>query len=314
MKKLLEIIPLAITGLMLACFAIGNLLGSYSKIFTHAFSVIGIIMFLLVTLKIISNLKGFIEQVKHPVIASIITTYTMAIMLMSVYLKQFIGSQMIYLWYFSIGLHFIFVINYVFRFILSFNLKKIFPSIFVLLVGIVVASVTAPAFNAFEVGRVLFYFGLTVYILALPLVFYRLIKHKDIPVAARPTIAIIAAPASLCLAGYLSSFETKESYMVYALLTLALILTSAILIYLPKLLKDGFSPAYSAFTFPFVISAISSKKAFVFLQSKGDFQWFKSIVVVEEVIALIIVLYVLVKYITFISKKLKSKNVDKKAA
>ena len=47
-------------------------------------------------------------------------------------------------------------------------------------------------------------FGLLVYAVMLPLMVYRLIFSHEVPDAAKPTIAIMAAPASLSLAGYLT--------------------------------------------------------------------------------------------------------------
>ena len=301
MKKLLKVIPLPISGLMLACFTLANLLSSYSKIFLHLFSLIGIIIFILILLKIIFFKKAVLDKLKHPVISSIIPTYSMGIMLMSVYLKTFIGNSSIYIWYIGIILHIILLINYTIKFIFNFKTEKIFPSIFIVYVGLVVSSITAKAFNALLIGKIFFYFGFISFIILLILVLYRLKKYPKLPTLAKPTIAILAAPASLNLAGYLSIIESKSISFVYILLGISLFLTFSVLVYLPKLKKDGFSPGFSAFTFPFAISALAGKKAYVFLSLNSEnFLWLKYLVKFEEIIALTLVLYVLVNYIKMI--------------
>ncbi|KDR95870.1 Voltage-dependent anion channel [Peptoclostridium litorale DSM 5388] len=144
-------------------------------------------------------------------------------------------------------------------------------------------------------------FGVAFYLTLLPVVIYRVLYVKGIPEPVLPTNAIFAAPASLCLAGYMSSFQDKSIIMMGFLTVLSLVMTFSVILYLPKMLKLNFYPSYSAFTFPFVISAIAMKKTGAFLQSSGyALNSLKYIVVFEEILSIVIVLYVLVQYIKFL--------------
>ena len=198
-------------------------------------------------------------------------------------------------------IHGLLIIYFTKNYIFKFDIKKVFPSYFVVYVGIVVGSVTAPAFNALGIGQIIFWFGFISYLVLLPIVLYRVFKTKGIPEPAIPTITIFAAPASLCLAGYMSSFAVKNMFLVGFLTGLSLLMTFGVLLYMIKMLRLKFYPSYAAFTFPFVISAIAIKKTNGFLISAGkEIGLLKRLVLIEELIAVLIVIYVLIRYLNFL--------------
>jgi len=123
---------------------------------------------------------------------------------------------------------------------------------------------------------------------------------RGVPEPIMPSMAIFAAPASLCLAGYLRSFETRELWLVGIMFALSLSSYFVIIAYLPRLLRLRFYPSISAFTFPLVISAIATNATFEYLLTEGIdqpiFQWLAWL---EVVFALAIILYVIVRYIHF---------------
>ena len=109
-----------------------------------------------------------------------------------------------------------------------------------------------------NLGRVAFWFGLITYLILLCPVLYRIIKIKEMPEPALPTLVILAAPASLLLAGYINSFTEKNMTIIYLLMTLSLIFYIRVIIMLPRLLKLKILQV-SGFTFPLVISATALK-------------------------------------------------------
>ncbi len=121
------------------------------------------------------------------------------------------------------------------------------------------------------------------------------------PEPTLPTLAIFAAPASLLLAGYMKSFETKNIIMVWFLMSLSIIMYMIVVIMLFKLLKLKFYPSYSGFTFPLIISGISIKLTNGFLIKSGQaIPLLKYLVKLQEVVAVVITLYVLIIYIKFL--------------
>ncbi len=301
MNKLVKNIPTPIAGLMLALAATGNLIMSYGSIYRNFFGVLSAILLFLLIGKMLIDARTIIKDLSNPVIASVSPTFSMGIMILATYIRPYLPTIAYGVWITGLIVHILLIIYFTKNFILSFNIKKVFPSYFVVYVGIVVGSVTAPAFGMQTLGQYLFWFGFISYLVLLPIILYRVYKIKGIPEAALPTITIFAAPASLCLAGYMSSFQEKNMLMVGLLTSLSLIMMAGVLYYLPKMLKIKFYPSYSAFTFPFVISAIAIKltNAF-FLQTNITISFLKHIVILEEFIAISIVFYVFIRYITFI--------------
>lgn len=304
MKQIVKKLPVPIVALMLALAATGNLVLSYGNVYRNIFGVLSAIILILVLIKIVQYPKSVAESLNNPVVASVFPALSMGIMLIATYIKPFAASLAFGVWIIGLILHIILIIYFTKKYVISFNIKKVFPSWFIVYVGIVVGSVTAPAFNMTNIGQILFWFGFISYLILLPIVLNRVLKVKGIPEPALPTIVIFSAPASLCLAGYMNSFQDKNMFIVWLLLILSQFTLLCVLLQLPRLLKLPFYPSYSAFTFPLVISAISIKLTNSFLTNAGkSIAILKYIVKFEEFIAVIMVLYVLLKYINFLFSK-----------
>ncbi|MBV1819821.1 TDT family transporter [Anaerosalibacter bizertensis] len=304
MKRIVKQLPVPIVGLMLALAATGNLVLSYGNIYRNIFGILSAIILILMLLKIIIYPKEVRESLDNPVVYSVFPTFSMGIMLLSTYIKDFSYSLAFSMWIIGLILHIVLIFSFTRKYIFNFNIKRVFPSWFIVYVGIVVASVTSPVFNMMKIGQVIFWFGFISYLILLPIILKRVLKIGEIPEPALPTIVIFSAPASLCLAGYMNSFQNKNMIIVWFLVALSQLTLLCILFQLPKLLKLRFYPSYSAFTFPLVISAISIKLTNGFLANIGKpIPILKYIIKFEELISVVMVLYVLFKYVKFMSNK-----------
>ncbi|SHJ97373.1 exfoliative toxin A/B [Caminicella sporogenes DSM 14501] len=300
-SRIIKKIPLPIAGLMLALAAMGNLILSYGIVYKNIFGILSFVIFILLVLKMGIYRKDIVEDLKNPVIASVFPTFSMGIMILSTYIKPHLPYVAYGIWILALVIHFSLIIYFTKKFIFNFDIKKVFPSYFVVYVGIVVGSVTSSAYDLNYIGRLVFWLGFVAYLILLPLVVYRVFAVKAIQEPVLPTITIFTAPASLCLAGYLSSFESKNMFIIYFLTILSLAMFFLVLLYMPKMLKIKFYPSYSAFTFPFVISAIAVKKLYNFLVNLGQtIVILKYVVVFETLLAVLIVSYVFVRYCIFI--------------
>ena len=108
--------------------------------------------------------------------ASVFCTSTMALMLLAGYLKPYISVVADVIWYAAIVLHVVLMLYFTAKFILKLQMKKVFASYFFVYVGIVVASVSAPAFGATGLGTGIFWFGFVALLALLVLVTYRYAK------------------------------------------------------------------------------------------------------------------------------------------
>lgn len=297
-------IPLPITGVALGFAALGNLLQSYSEGVRLCCGVISAVLLILYLVKMIRYPDSFREDMQNPIMASVFCTSTMALMLLAGYLKPYISVVADVIWYAAIVLHVVLMLYFTAKFILKLQMPKVFASYFIVYVGIVVASVSAPAFGATGLGTGIFWFGFAALLALLVLVTYRYAKFREIPPPVQPLFCIYTAPTSLCLAGYIQSVQNKSIAMIAFLAILATVLYLVVLVKLPKYLKMPFFPSYAAFTFPFVISAIAMKQTMACLANMGSpMPWLNVVVIVETVIAVVLCVYALVRYILFVTAK-----------
>lgn len=294
-------VPIPLCGVMLGTAALGNLLQSYSEGIRYACGVVSGILLVLILLKVIFFLPMVKEDMKNPIMASVSGTFSMGLMLLSVYVKPFIGQAAFYIWLFAIALHIVLIVYFTAKFIVKLEMPKVFASYYIVYVGIAVTSVTAPAYEQFGIGTAAFWFGLITLILLLVLVTVRYVKYPKVPDPAKPLICIYAAPASLCIAGYVQSVTPKSYGLLMTMYVVATILYLFALVKAIGYLKLPFFPSYAAYTFPFVISAIASKQTMACLANMGrPIPALQYVVLIETVIAVLFVVYTLVRYIGFL--------------
>jgi exfoliative toxin A/B len=300
MIGLIKSLPVPAAGLMLGLAAAGNLTASYGMIFKVVFGVISAVLLLLLLTKAVCATGVLREDLKNPAIAGIAGTFPMGIMILSGYIQPVSPFAGYLMWIAGILIHCVLIIYFTIRFIPGFRVQKVLPGYFVVYVGIAAASLTAPVFNAIGTGRGLFWFGFISYLILLPMLTYRVFVIKSIPEPLLPTLTIFAAPASLCLVGYLKLYQEINMTIFWLLTFLAIIMLLAVLLYLPVMLRLKFYPSYSAFTFPLVISAIAIKDIDSYLSKMHiDLPALGYLVYFQEILAVILVIYVLIRYIVF---------------
>ncbi|OWZ83549.1 TDT family transporter [Natranaerobius trueperi] len=302
---ILQKVPSGISGLMLGLAALGNLLGTFSENMRYFLGTISGMILLILLLKLFLFPKITKEEFQNPVLGSVMATFPMGIMVLSTYLTPIFSNLAFYIWIFGLVIHSILILLFTKIHILKFDINNVFPSYFVIYVGIVIASVTAASFNLNSFGQVIFWFGFSIYLVLLPIVIYKQFITKETVEAIKPIAIIFAAPASLCLAGYFSVFPEKNILIVGFLGMLAFFNILYALIKMPKMLKLSFYPSFSAFTFPFVISAIAFNQMSNYLHGIGI-----NIPLLEQVRiflifwATLMVSLVFIKYIQFFYKHL----------
>lgn len=302
MNRILKNIPMPMVGLMLSLAALGNLVQSYGQVYRTILGILATIIFAFTTVKFLWNFQDLKRELSNPIGASVFPTYSMGLMLLATYLLPYSYPIAYGIWVVAILLHTVLIIYFTATFVRNFNMIQVFPSWFVVYVGIAVAAVTCKAFNQI-IGQWAFYFAFLSYLVLLPIIIKRVLFVKNIPEPALPTLIIFAAPGSLCLAGYISAFDTKYMVLIWFLLILSQGIYLLSILKLFQLLKLKFYPSYSGFAFPLVISAIAIKASNAFLISQGYAIKILSIFIrVEEIIAIIIVFYVFIRYLGYILK------------
>lgn len=195
------------------------------------------------------------NDIAHPVVGSIIPTLAMAVMLQSKTMNLFSSSAAEMMWLFGIGLHLFLLMNFVYYRMREFSLSHMVPSWFVPFVGFGIAAITVPAGKYGDFAYFLMVIGIVNYAFLLPLMYYRLIFLNEIADPFKPTIAILAAPASLILYAYLSLESNPSLLIAGALFGIAVLMTLIVYFAFFRLLRLPFSPAFAAYTFPMAVGA-----------------------------------------------------------
>lgn len=297
MKNVIQKVSIPVCGVMLGAAALGNLLQSYSEGIRYVCGLFSAFLLVLVLLKIILFPGKVKEDMGNPIMASVSGTFPMALMILSTYVKPFIGQAAFYIWILAIALHIILIVYFTVKFIVKLQMPKVFASYYIVYVGIAVAAITAPAYEKLAVGSAAFWFGFVSLIVLLVLVTYRYLNFKEIPEPARALVCIYAAPTSLCIAGYVQSVTPKSKEFLLGMFAVATVLYIFALVKAVSFLKLPFYPSMAAFTFPFVISAIASKQTMACLANMGSpIPALQTVVLAETVIAVVLVVYTYARF------------------
>jgi exfoliative toxin A/B len=287
---------------MLGCAALGNLLQGYGEGFHAVFGIVAVLLGLLFVAKLIGDNESVQNDMKNPMLASISGTFSMALLLLAGYAKPLSAEFGIVLWWTGLALHICLIVWFTVKYVAHFDLRQVFPSWHIVYVGIAAASVTVPAFGMEAIGTACFWFGLVTFAILTFVIVRRYTKVGEPPVPARPVFCIMTAPASLCVAAYVQSVTPKSLVLLACMEVVATVLYAVVLLRLPRFLKvTAFAPSYAAYTFPFVITAIALKQTMACVAALGSpAPWLAPLVLAETIIATVLVLYALVRFLMHI--------------
>lgn len=300
---MLRKVPVPTAGVMLGLAALGNLLAPYSLLLKYACGLGAAFLGALLVGKILVHPQVMKNDLNgNSIFASVFATFFMALMQLATYLAPFVPGAAECLWWGAVAGHVLLMVWFTRRYLMNFALQDVYPTYFIAYVGLIVASVTAPAFGRHALGEAIFWFGFAAYMVLFALVTARYCSRHAVADPAKPLLCIYAAPMSLSLAGYLACVEEKSLVMIAVMQVLAQLLYFAVLSQMPALLRLPFYPSYAAFTFPFVITAIALKQTLAYAGGAGLAlpQGLSVLAEAETVVAAGIVLYVFVRYLHFL--------------
>ena len=298
--NIIKNIPIPIAGLILALLSLGNLLQDIHPHVRYLFGAIGVVLIILVVLKVIQYPSDIKNDFKNPIIVSSSGTFSMSLMLLSTYLSTFMPSIGYTIWIIGISLHILLMIYFTYNFIIrNFDITTVYPSYWIVFVGITMGAITAPVYGLEEMGFIFFMIGFIAMLVTTPVIIYRYVRHDEIPDMNKPLICIFTALFSILIVGYLNSSKTASIEFITVLYLIACLFYIFALYKLIEYRNLDFYPSFSAFTFPFVISAIATKGV---LKTVGSNIALSLILTFETIISIVIVFYVLSEYMRFLKK------------
>jgi exfoliative toxin A/B len=300
-NNLFKKVPIPICGLILGVIGLGMILQDYSINLKYVCTIIGCFLILLLLIKTCKYPVEVKNEINNPIILAITGTLSMALMILATYINPYNQSIAFTLWIIALTYHIFLVIVYTLKFALKIDLKTVFTNYFIVYVGIGMAAITGSIFKQQAIiGNITFIFSLISFIILFFIVGYRYMK---LPVEEpfKPLICIYAAPVSLCLCAYLQTTLPKFFTFIIIMFILATIFYIFALIKLVQLRNLPFYPSYAAFTFPFVIKANGTRNLILYLTTLGlQIPELTIIFYFETIVSVILVSYVLIKYLSFI--------------
>lgn len=295
--NIIKKIPIPISGLILAILSLGNLLGSYNFNVKLVCGIIGILLILLLVFRLVIYPNEIKKDLSNPIILSNSGTFSMALMILSTYLNQFSSGFALGVWILGVALHILLIICFTYRYIIcKFDINMVYPSWWIVFVGITMGAITAHVHGFNEIGFYFFVFGFVSMIVTLPLMLYRYLKYPNKLDQNKPLICIFTALFSILIVGYINSSSVISNEFLLMLYLSAFILFLFALVKVIEYRKLDFYPSYSAFTFPFVITAIASTEVYKII----NYGFLNSICLLQTIIAVILVIYVSYNYLKFL--------------
>lgn len=292
MKKL----PLAFSGCLLGLAGAGNLILDIFPLLSHIFSLSGLILWFYFLVSHLSNWHESKQELKKAPLLSGMATFPMAGMILSTYLLRILPMNMSIvaqiLWWFAFLLDVGLIIYFTKKYVQTKPRTSATPSWTVLYVGIAVASLTYPVVGIVGIAYGAWIFGFILTLILYPLI-YQDLKRNPLPLALLGQEGIYCAPFSLLLAALVRvGGVSLPSWILLVMILASQTFFFFVLSRLPRILKQGFQPAFSALTFPTIITATALKMAQGILQIPilNLFVW------IETFICLTILIYVLIGY------------------
>ena len=296
MKKL----PLVFSGCLLGLAGAGNLIADTLPVLSHLLSLTGLVLWIFFLVVHLFNWEETKQELTRPPLLSGMATFPMAGMILSTYVFRVFPALSLLaqgIWWFSFLLDLALIATFTIKFACPGRRVNATPSWTVLYVGIAVAALTYPLVGIIEIAYATLSFGFVLTFYLYPLI-YSDLKKDPLPVALLGQEGIYCAPFSLLLASLVGG-AGLPTWLLIVMILASQSFFFFVLTRLPNILKQGFQPAFSALTFPTIITATSLKMA----QGILKLPFLDYLVLAETVICLTILFFVLGAYLIWLRKK-----------
>ncbi|MEG0137101.1 MAG: TDT family transporter, partial [Cetobacterium sp.] len=193
----------------------------------------------------------------------------MLTMIIGAYLFNFYPMVGKALWLFGILFHTVLIVVFTYRNVIkNFNIDGFVPSWFVTYNGIMVSIVVGGQMNEPLISKIVLVYGIVVFFLIIPFMIKRLLV-KPLPDMLYHTKAVLLAPSSLCIVGYLNVMKEPNLTVAYILYGIVFVTLISVVISIPKFFSFDFHPGFAGTTFPMAIGTVATFKMSTYLSSLG---------------------------------------------
>lgn len=305
--KYLKRIHLSACGLSLAIASLGNLLGGYATFIKVVCGVASFFVLTLITLKILTCRRGFMDDIRNADIAGVFPTYFMTVMTLSTYISISVAGFDLTktVWLIGSMFHVSFAVAFFKNHALKFDINTVMPNWFITFVAYALAGIAAPMYGIRILGQILVIAGLCSYFILFPIILYRVLVIKKIPDNLKPVIWLFNSPINICIVAYISSFSSVNPVFLIVLLLFSMFSLglSICCVGFKQIIRNGFITSVSAFTFPTVIFVTAIRDIYYFFRSNGYFYAdLSGLIVFLEIAAALVVFGIFASYAVYVLK------------
>ena len=261
--------------------------------------VASLILIVLTFASLLLNPKKIIESFKTSVGMSLFTSITMALMMISIWMKGVFGQANIYIWVVGVILHSIILVIFTIRYVVNFNLNNVTPSWFLVYTGLGIGAITCRDFGMIVFGKATLSFIIFVsVVLAIPILISIFVKRQKVKNAYKPLFSLISVPLGIIIPAYIFVSEKVSSSTVLWMTILLQIIFVVVLINSLLQVFNGFYPGWSCYTVSSAITLYATSVANdLFISKKLNYVFFQYLLDVEYVVVFIICSIVLLAYL-----------------
>lgn len=257
MKNFTSRLPLPVTVLSLAWAIVGSTLGDVIPFLGDISMLIALMLLFLVILKLLINPIQCYQTLKTSIGLAMFSSFSMSIMIIAVWMRNFLDRANIYVWIVGIVLHTLIFIIFTVKYILNFRLKNMYPTVFLVYSGFGIAAITCKEFGMIVLGEAMYTMIIYISIVLVPFAIIRNIKY-NVNQLSRPLLVLYCVPAAIILSSAIVVSETISINNLWALFILVQLLLVLVIFSMVKNLFFGYYPTWSCYALAVSLSAMAT--------------------------------------------------------
>jgi len=221
------------------------------------------VSFVLITIlyafKFFFHAEEVMAEFNHPVRSSFFPAFSISLLLLSLGAEPYSHTAMFWLWAVGSGLHLIFTLRLLGRWIVhNHQITHSNPAWFIPVVGNVLVPLPGVRLGYDEISWFFFSIGIVFWILLFTIVFYRIVFHDQLPAKFVPTLFILIPPPAIGFLAYVALNGGVVDGFAHVLVYFALFITLLNVTMVRQFVRVPFFVSWWAYTFPLAAVSVAA--------------------------------------------------------
>lgn len=257
MKEFASRLPLPVTVIAFSWILMGAICDKVVPFIGHICMLIGFLLTVATVMKVILDFKSSIKALNTSVGLSMFSTFSMSLMMISAWMRIFMDRANIYFWTVGIILQTIILLIFTIKYIINFNLKNLYPTLFLVYSGMGISTITCREFGMIVLGRSLYMFTIYTSVILLPIVAFRCIRYK-INSYSKPLVSLFLVPISIILPAGMAVLDNISERNIWIMFICIQVMLLVVVITMVIDMLSGFSPNWAYYAASISIGVFSS--------------------------------------------------------